>query len=341
MSSRLFIASCLTLTLSACESSVTPPVRPLPASGVTAINDLFASMPVGEGNGSPCCIYHTASWPVGSTIMQQLMASFGTTYNHANFNTYTGWRNDSLLKTTFINWNYMRSIAPTYGWLGTPSTSPALVTKRTVPGDTTQWPATDLRLNYRITVLQVNPPLSASVSGPTSLTTAGTYQWSANASGSSGIYAYSWDASTNGGGSWSQVCGPSTNNTCSRTVNHLSASFLLRANVSADGGSNTTASTSVSVNIPAPPPPPPAVTIVGQTTIAPNAQCTWGASVSGTVGSVTYQWTVNGSPVGTNSSTLTYGSANPPFEITVTITASNGSAADSHNVSYDANGWCQ
>src|SRR5690606_34938516 len=92
---------------------------------------------------------------------------------------------------------------------------------------------------------------------------------------------------------------------------------------------------------PPPPPPPPSVEILGQTSIAAGAVCTWTAYVTGATGSITYQWGVDGQPAGGNSDHLTYGSPNPPFEIQVTVTAANGTFGNSLYVDYDAWGWCQ
>ena len=91
-------------------------------------------------------------------------------------------------------------------------------------------------------------------------------------------------------------------------------------------------------NWPAPPPPPPqfSVTIEGQTSIAPGAQCTWWASPANYEGTLSYAWTVDGQTAGDNSDTLTYGSMNPPFTIGVTVTDDNGTAANTLYVALDA-----
>jgi hypothetical protein len=69
---------------------------------------------------------------------------------------------------------------------------------------------------------------------------------------------------------------------------------------------------------PPPPPPPLAVTMTGPSSIRPNSNCTWAASVNGGVTPYTYAWKRNGTSVSTSSSYD--GTGNTTFTLALTVT---------------------
>jgi len=76
------------------------------------------------------------------------------------------------------------------------------------------------------------------------------------------------------------------------------------------------------------------VSIQGQFQIRPNDSCYWTANASGGTGAYSYAWTVNGQPVGSNSSQLFYTNTGSSFTLAVTVTdGSSTPGADSRSVS--------
>lgn len=75
------------------------------------------------------------------------------------------------------------------------------------------------------------PPLSVTITGPTSLGWKQTGTWTANASGGAGSYTYEWRYRYNGTGSWSGVVG--TSQTYTRTM--LDTDFELQVKVASNG----------------------------------------------------------------------------------------------------------
>jgi subtilisin family serine protease len=178
-------------------------------------------------------------------------------------------------------------------------------------------------------IVRVTSPLPrANITGPTSITTAGTYTWYANASGGNGTYTYNWEY-REGTGAWTAVgCGCAS---YSRTVSAGNPSFELRVTVTSNGltGSDTHP---VTVNIPTS--PVPSVYITGPTYIYGGSSNTWTANPSGGNGTYTYQWqySMSGSTwsngATTKSYTRTVGLYATSLYLRVTVT-SNGASATS------------
>jgi hypothetical protein len=81
---------------------------------------------------------------------------------------------------------------------------------------------------------------------------------------------------------------------------------------------------------------PPAIsaTIEGQFAVKPNATCYWTVAASGGTGTYSYQWKVNGQPVGSNSSQVQYTNSGASFTLSVTVSdGSSTPATDSRTVS--------
>jgi hypothetical protein len=110
--------------------------------------------------------------------------------------------------------------------------------------------------------------------------------------------------------------------------------------VSAQGGGNYSANSNV---VYFQRPPAISVSIQGQFDIKPYEGCYWTAAVSGGTGNYTYAWTVNGQPVGSNSSQLLYTNTGSSFTLAVNVTdGSSSPGADSRSVSVSAgNPSCQ
>jgi len=143
-------------------------------------------------------------------------------------------------------------------------------------------------LNYQNTIVAQAAPFSVSiVSGPTNITSEGTYAWTASASGGWGSgYSYAWQMSTDGGATWSSACF-GTGSTCTRDVAGGSPSFMLRVIATSSSGGNTKTATSathaVTVNIPV------NVSISGPWGILSKGTYTYTATASG-VSNPSYEW---------------------------------------------------
>ena len=85
---------------------------------------------------------------------------------------------------------------------------------------------------------------------------------------------------------------------------------------------------------PPPPPPPPSVTISGHSMVRPGAECLWSGNATGGVPPYSWQWNVDGNPVGDGSPTLRYTNNGASFTIFLTVVdAQNGTGAGSYGVS--------
>jgi subtilisin family serine protease len=91
-----------------------------------------------------------------------------------------------------------------------------------------------------------NPTLSASITGPDYIYSAGSYTWYANASGGNGTYSYQWQYRASSAGTWTNVGTGSSSYTRSFT---RSASPQLRVIVTSGGASVTSDVFYVSVEI--------------------------------------------------------------------------------------------
>lgn len=81
------------------------------------------------------------------------------------------------------------------------------------------------------------PGLSVSISGPTSIYSAGTYTWQASATGGNGTYTYQWQYLPETGTTWSNV--GTNSSSYSRSVGAYAGSFYLRVIVTSGGASVT------------------------------------------------------------------------------------------------------
>lgn len=75
----------------------------------------------------------------------------------------------------------------------------------------------------------VQNPFTAGISGPSTITSAGTYTWSAAGSGASAPYTYSWAYRNQGSGNWITL---SSGATTSRTVSSSTQNFTIRVTAS-------------------------------------------------------------------------------------------------------------
>jgi len=139
------------------------------------------------------------------------------------------------------------------------------------------------RLLYVDPALGGTPP-SVTISGPSSITTAGTYTWSTSVTGGNGSYAYAWEYRVQGG-TWTPV-GTSAG-TYTRSVAEGNPAFELRVTVTSGGA---TASDDHPVNVVIPTAAPLSAYISGPDYLMAGNFGTWTASVSGGSGVYTYQW---------------------------------------------------
>ncbi|HEX2209868.1 MAG TPA: S8 family serine peptidase [Longimicrobium sp.] len=181
---------------------------------------------------------------------------------------------------------------------------------------------------HLVDVVAPVPPPVANITGASTITTAGTYTWNANASGGNGSYTYSWAYRVQGG-TWTVV---GSGSSYSRGITSTSPDFELRVTVTSNGvsGSDTHL---VDVNIPT----GLSANITGPTYAYNGDYLTFYANASGGTGSYTYQWqyrTASGttwSNVGTGSS---YSRTAPlrSFYLRVTVTSGGVTATDEHYV---------
>ena len=175
-------------------------------------------------------------------------------------------------------------------------------------------------------------PVAANITGTTSISTAGTYTWQANASGGDGTYIYCWEYRVQGSSTWTIVSSASS---YSRSVALGDPPFELRVAVTSVGV--TVADThlvSVAGAITAPVP-----TITGPSTVTTAGTQTWQVSSTGGNGSYTYSWqyratgTSTWTTVGSGSSySRSVASGNPDFELKVIATSGGLTGSDTHLV---------
>ena len=174
------------------------------------------------------------------------------------------------------------------------------------------------------------PPVGASITGPTSISSAGTYTWQANASGGDGTYAYSWEYRVQGG-AWSAV---GSGSSYSRTVALSDPDFELRVTVTSAGLTGSDPSHLVDVVAPT----APTANITGPTSITAAGTYTWQANAAGGNGTYTYSWEyrVQGgtwSVVGSGSSySRTVATTDPDFELRVTVTSGGLTGQDASHL---------
>jgi subtilisin family serine protease len=173
---------------------------------------------------------------------------------------------------------------------------------------------------------------TANITGTTSITSAGTYTWQANAAGGNSSYTYSWEYRVQGAGTWTAV---GTGSSYSRTVALTDPSFELRVTVTSAGltGSDTHLVQVVSGT------GAPTANITGPSTVLAAGTNTWYANAAGGNGTYTYQWQyrLQGAStwtnVGTGSSySRNVGQAASSFELKVTVTSGGLTGSDTHLV---------
>jgi hypothetical protein len=191
--------------------------------------------------------------------------------------------------------------------------------------------------------LRTAPPVTApvpAISGPTSISAAGTYTWTASATGGNGSYTYSWEYRVQGG-TWTSlgVSGASY----SRTVATTDPSFELRVTATSAGLTGT-ASLLVSVTGSG---PALSVSVGGDSYLYPGDVGYWYASVTGGNGTVSYQWqyrtstTTTWTNVGTNSPSYSRSAPLRSFYVRVIATSGGVSAtSNSYLVTVESEPMC-
>lgn len=165
------------------------------------------------------------------------------------------------------------------------------------------------------------------ITGPVTVTSAGTQTWTANATGGTGTYTYNWEYRVQGG-TWTSL--GVTTKTYSRSITATSPDFELRVTATS-GGASDTDSHLVDVNFPI------TVTVSGTNSGYRWETGSWTAVVTGGSAPYTYQWqyrlasTTTWTNVGTGA---TYSRALPftSFYVRVTVTSGGVSASDEHYV---------
>ncbi len=170
------------------------------------------------------------------------------------------------------------------------------------------------------------PPPSVYISGPSSITAAGTYTWTANPSGGNGTYTYQWQYRVQGSTTWTSL---GTASTHSRTIAAGNVDFELQVTVTSGGA---TASDTHLVDVAIPPTITPlGVTITGPTYVYGGSSNTWTANPTGGNGTYTYQWQYSnsGSTWNNGVTTKTYTRLVGPYAtalyLRVTVTSDGAS----------------
>ncbi|HEX8904646.1 MAG TPA: hypothetical protein VF771_07375, partial [Longimicrobiaceae bacterium] len=142
-----------------------------------------------------------------------------------------------------------------------------------------------------VTVPVPLPPLSISISGPTSITREGSYTWTAQVSNtvSGETVTHRWDMSTDGGATWTQV---GTSYYYTRWISSGNPSFQLRlTSTSSAYRYPSSSSTTISVSVANPLPPAPlSVGVSGPNYITTAGWYTWTAYPSGGTTPYSYVW---------------------------------------------------
>ena len=192
---------------------------------------------------------------------------------------------------------------------------------------------------HLVDVVGISSP-TANITGPSSITSAGTYAWQANAAGGDGTYTYGWEYRVQGG-TWSYA---GSGSSYSRSVATTDPDFELRVTVTSAGLSGSDPSHLVDVVDAS---AAPTANITGPSYIMTTGGRTWSANAGGGSGTYTYQWQyrVQGgttwSNVGTGSSySRNIGSAHPSFELRVIVTSNGLTGSDTHAVTVEIEPMC-
>ena len=114
-----------------------------------------------------------------------------------------------------------------------PALSLGAIKTRLISGADSWGPVQDFgygKVNAMFTVL----PIAATISGPSTITSTGTYAWAANPTGGSGTYSYAWHYQNYGVAAWNYLGAGST---ISRSIGSSTPTFKLRVTVSTAGRS--------------------------------------------------------------------------------------------------------
>ncbi|HEV2146831.1 MAG TPA: S8 family serine peptidase [Longimicrobiaceae bacterium] len=199
----------------------------------------------------------------------------------------------------------------------TPATVASVIINNATTGKVTS--AGSYSPNRLLYSLVSAPPVSADITGPTSITSTGTYTWQANASGGNGSYTYNWEYRVQNG-TWSAV---GTGSSYSRSVATSDAAFELRVTVTSAG---QTASDTHLVSVSS---GGLAVTITGPFLVYEGESHTWTANPSGGDGTYTYQWQEQpeGSSTWYNGATTKSYTLTASYSFTLRVIVTSGGAS--------------
>jgi len=169
------------------------------------------------------------------------------------------------------------------------------------------------------------PPLTVTIDGPTSITRLGTYTWTGYATNkqSGETVSYSWESSTNGGASWTQV---GTSQYYSRALASGDPSFQLRLTITSTANrspASTSTTKSVSVSNPLLPPLL-SVTVSGPDYITSAGTYSWTAYPTGGTSPYSYVWEKSTDGGYTWSTLLSTQYTYPIYSQTATMTIACG-----------------
>ncbi|MEM3454484.1 MAG: PKD domain-containing protein [Thermoproteota archaeon] len=311
-----------------------------PTNGVTNTNYTYVANITG---GTPP---YTYSWSGGGNPSTGTNSSFTTQWNTGGTKTisltvtdYNGCSSTSSLNVTISSSLSVSISGPSSVCINTNATFTASVTGGTPPytyswsnggtpstgtnsSFTTRWSSigtktllltvTDNAGNSRSASINVNvSSVSVSITGPTNGVTNTSYTFTANVSGGTPPYTYSWS----GGGT------PSTGTNSSFTT-QWSSNNVYTVSVNVFDFNGCSASSSISVNISS---SNMVVTITGPTDVCINTNASFTANVSGGTSPYTYSWSGGGNPAtGSNSSFTTRWSTSGSKTISLTVTDSTG-----------------
>jgi hypothetical protein len=133
-------------------------------------------------------------------------------------------------------------------------------------------------------------PTVSSITGPTTITSSGTYNYSVSASGGSGTYTYYWDV-RHGGGPWTVVRTHTAGSTSSASIS-IVGGRMYEVRVRVISGNSATAYSPVLTVDATSAPAPLGVAIEGYDNIRTTGVHTFEAIATGGTGSYSYEWTL-------------------------------------------------